>query len=146
MSKIKNSELFMLAEIYNSDGKQELYKLAESKYHMSNPSSLLRRMKKKDTLKYNSDKDIFEFDNSEIKSENVFMSMDELCSPMVTTHAVKNTDEEYEKPVAMEKLVQELLGDRLLELNKYIKLDSLSKRIIIDRTLLLNEGYSITTH
>jgi hypothetical protein len=34
---------------------------------------------------------------------------------------------------AMEKLIQDLLGDRLLELSKYITLESVSKTMIIDQ-------------
>ena len=46
----------------------------------------------------------------------------------------------------MEKLIQELLGDRLLELSRYISLDSLSKTMIIDQTSLKSAGYRVVTH
>lgn len=50
------------------------------------------------------------------------------------------------RPEAMEKLVRELIGDRLLELNRYIALDSLSKTMIIDKTSLENDGYLLVIH
>ena len=49
------------------------------------------------------------------------------------------------RPAAMDKLIRELIGDRLLELNKYVKIDSLSKRIIIDQSTLNQDGYRLVT-
>jgi hypothetical protein len=46
----------------------------------------------------------------------------------------------------MEKLIQQLLGDRLLELSKYITLESSSKTMIIDQTSLKNDGYQLFTY
>lgn len=43
-------------------------------------------------------------------------------------------------------LIRELIGNRLLELSKYVTIDSLSKRIIIDKTTLTTDGYQLITH
>ena len=48
--------------------------------------------------------------------------------------------------LAPDKLIRELIGDRLLELNKYVTIDSLSKRIIVDKTTLGQDGYKLVTH
>jgi hypothetical protein len=50
------------------------------------------------------------------------------------------------RPDDMEKLIQQLLGDRLLELSKYITLESSSKTMIIDQTSLKNDGYQLFTY
>lgn len=54
----------------------------------------------------------------------------------------KQTDKSKE----MEKLIQELIGDRLLELSRYISINSISKTLIIDKTSLVRDGYRVTTH
>lgn len=46
----------------------------------------------------------------------------------------------------MEKLIRDLIGDRLLELSRYVALDTLSKTMIIDKTSLENDGYQLVTH
>ena len=91
---------------------------------------------------YNQNQDKFE---ANITSEDIFMSMEELCSPVVLKHeeAQPMVDQ---RPAAMEKLIHELIGDRLLELTKYITIDSISKSIIIDQTALRNDGYNVITH
>ena len=46
----------------------------------------------------------------------------------------------------MEKLVRDLIGDRLLELSRYVVLDTLSKTMVVDKTSLENDGYQLVTH
>ena len=46
----------------------------------------------------------------------------------------------------MDKLIRELIGDRLLELSKYVTIDSLSKWIIVDNITLETDGYQLITH
>ena len=79
--------------------------------------------------------------------ENLFMSMDELCSPIKPQHVCEEpTEKNAPKAEAMEKLVKELLGDRLLELSRYVIMDSLNKTMIIDKTALSDAGYTLVTH
>jgi len=42
------------------------------------------------------------------------------------------------KSDAMEKLVRELIGGRLLELSRYVILDTMNKTMIIYKTMLTN--------
>ena len=73
--------------------------------------------------------------------------MEELCSPIVPQHVCNKEQQEIDsRPAAMDKLIRELIGDRLLELNKYVKIDSLSKKIIIDKTTLTTDGYQLITY
>lgn len=70
------------------------------------------------------------------------MSMEELCSP-VNIEQIQKIDN---RSIAMEKLIQDLLGDRLLELSKYIILESSSKTMMIDQTSLKNAGYKVISY
>lgn len=144
--KVKDKYLKELAEMYNSDGKQAVYELLRTRFNIKNPYFVLRRMCKKPELSYNSEKDCF--DTAGIKNtENLFMSMEELCPPTVPQHVSRKEQEEIDsRPAAMDKLIRELIGDRLLELNKYVTIDSLSKRIIIDKTTLIQDGYQLVAH
>lgn len=80
-------------------------------------------------------------------TDSVFMSIEKLCTPMVSQSAKLQTEQSADpRPEAMEKLIRELIGDRLLELSRYVALDSLSKMMIIDKTSLMNDGYQLVTH
>ena len=48
--------------------------------------------------------------------------------------------------LTMEKLVMELIGDKLLELSRYVVMDTLNKKMIIDKTALTDAGYILVTH
>ena len=79
-------------------------------------------------------------------TDSVFMSIEELCTPMVPQSAKLQTAHADPRLEAMEKLIRELIGDRLLELSRYVALDSLSKTMIIDKTSLMNDGYQLVAH
>lgn len=99
---------------------------------MKNPYFVLRRMYETPTLAYDAEIDQFQT---------------ELCSPIVTQHVSSKEQQELDsRPAAMDKLIRQLIGDRLLELNKYVTIDSLSKRIIVDKTTLTQDGYQLVTH
>ena len=78
-------------------------------------------------------------------TDKVFMTIDELCA---SNKKVKESPVEQQpnKSKEMEKLIQELIGDRLLELSRYISINSISKTLIIDKTSLVRDGYRVTTH
>lgn len=143
--KVSNEDLKRLAELYNSDGKRAVYKTIRNDYHVKNPTDIFKRMASHPELSYSHEKDRFETKRTS-HSEDVFMSMEDLCSPVVSQHVVEKQDSEIDsRPAAMDKLIRELIGDRLLELNKYVKIDSLSKRIIINQSTLNQDGYRLFT-
>ena len=148
MSKrIKDDELKELALLYNDEGKEHLYNLLRDRYEIKNPYFVFQRMKNKADLEYDPEQDCFRIESGPEESDGIFMSMEELCSPMVPRHVM--SDKEHisaSRPEAMEKLVRELIGDRLLELSRYVALDSLSKTMIIDKTSLESDGYQLVTH
>ena len=75
----------------------------------------------------------------------VFMTIDELCASNKNVK-VSPVEQQPDKSKEMEKLIQELIGDRLLEISRYISINSISKTMIIDKTSLTRDGYQVTTH
>ena len=148
MSKrIKDDELKKLAYNYNEKGKGSLYELLRDQYGIKNPYVVFRRMKNKAILGYNPEQNHFHVKSGFDDPDELFMSMDELCSPMVPQHVMPESEHiSSSRPEAMEKLVRDLIGDRLLELSRYVALDTLSKTMIIDKTSLEDDGYQLITH
>ena len=99
-------------------------------------------MKKHPELGYHPEKDRFLFDENSTESEDkVFMTIDELCASNKNVK-VSPVEQQPDKSKEMEKLI----GDRLLELSRYISINSISKTLIIDKTSLDRDGYQVTTH
>ena len=123
-----------------------MYAYLQSEYGIKNPTCTFKRMKKHPELGYHPEKDRFLFDENSTESEDkVFMTIDELCA---SNKKVKESpvEQQPDKSKEMEKLIQELIGDRLLELSRYISINSISKTLIIDKTSLDRDGYQVTTH
>ena len=105
-------------------------------------------MKTIDTLAYDATTDRFNAGFCEKTADDIFMSMDELCSQEKQQKEVLvKTAQAMPKSDAMDRLIKELLGDRLLELSRYVMLDTLNRSMTIDKTALidakkdgLNEG------
>ena len=147
MVKINEEKLPELARIYNKDGKSVLYRELRNTHGIKYPVTVLARMKKAIALGYNEATDVFELKAMKNLDEDLFISIDELCSPMKPQHVMtKDTTDSIPKTAAMEKLVKELLGDRLLELSRYVILDTISKTLIIDKTAISDAGYTMVTH
>lgn len=143
--KVKEENLKELAETYNAHGKKELYELLDSKYGIKNPYFVFRRMCAKPDLSYDSERDAFTF-GGKANAENAFLSIEELCSPTVPCHVNRKEQQEIDgRPAAMDKLIRELIGERLLELSKYVTIDPLSKRVMVDKTTLTMDGYRLIT-
>lgn len=135
---IGNEDLLELAQIYNKDGKKELFNQIRNKYEIKNASALFSRMKKNKTLNYDIQKNRFCLETEEI-GENLFLSLEDLCPSFpVNKSAVSATNN-----AAMEKMVKELIEDRLLELSKYVTINSFSKQIVIDKTSMITDGYRV---
>ena len=52
-----------------------------------------------------------------------------------------NMREQYQE--LMENMVHSLISDRLLELSKYVLLDPIGKRILIDKSSMQTDGYQV---
>lgn len=136
---IGNEDLLELAQIYNKDGKKELFNQIRNKYEIKNASALFSRMKKNKTLNYDIQKNRFCLETEEI-GENLFLSLEDLCPSSFT---VNKPAASISDNAAMEKMVKELIEDRLLELSKYVTINSFSKQIVIDKTSMINDGYRV---
>lgn len=147
MSKtiINENDFSEIVHEYNSAGKTAAYDLIRSRYHVKNPYCVMNRIKGCDKYEYNPETDQFS-DAETSAADNVFMNLDELCGTAVSKTLQTSETVTVNRPTNMEKLVQELISDRLLTLSRYITLDSSSRIILIDRTSLATDGYQVITH
>lgn len=134
-----------ITEVYNTDGKAAAYALLRSKYGVKNPFFVISRIKESKDYTYDPENDRFTGPVMD-GADSVFMDLDELCSPAVSTTARQKPPVMDSRPAAMEKLVHELISDRLLALSHYITLDSSSRMLYIDQTSLEADGYQVITH
>lgn len=130
---------------YNNEGKAAAYSYLRDKYHVKNPFVVIRRIKRSDRYNYDMEADRF-VEPVTMEAENVFMDLDELCGTAVSKQQELPKEVTDGRPMAMEKLIHELISDRLLTLSKYIMLDSTTRTILIDQTSLSADGYQIVTH
>lgn len=144
MRKITNEQLLDFAKFYNEQGRAELYNKLRNDYDIKNPTGIFRRMKNTESLGF--DAVIKKFTFHKPIEDDVFMTFDELCAPRQNLVTVNQTETKATKTVAMEKLVQELIGDKLLEISRYVTMNVSDRTIIIDRTSLQNDGYQIIAH
>lgn len=134
-----------IIEIYNQNGRTAAYDCLRSRYGIRSPYFVVDRIKRCGRYHYESDTDRF-IPTGASTADDVFINLDDLCSTaVVKTKAVQEAVVES-RPEAMEKLVHELISDRLLTLSQYITLDSSTRTILIDQTSLAADGYRVVTH
>lgn len=134
-----------IVERYNSGGRTEAYDFLRSRYGIKHPYFVINRIR--ECGKYNYDPETDRFDTGEATvADDVFMNLDELCAGTAVKPAQQAPPDVGSRPEAMEKLVRELISDRLLTLSKYVALDTSTRTILIDRTSMTADGYNIVTH
>ena len=134
-----------IIEEYNSGGKTAAYDYLRSQYGIKHPYFVITRIK--ECGKYSYDADTDHFSESVANTEDgVFMDLDELCGRTALSAAHQAEPVTDPRPAAMERLVHELISDRLLTLSRYITLDSSTRTILIDQTSLSADGYQVVTH
>ena len=144
--EIIGEELFPeIVNRYNTDGKMAAYDFLKSRYGIKYPYNVIKRIRRCEKYTYNPKTDRFS-ETDAVSDNRIFMDLNELCgaSPVKAefpTLPVADTGSS-----AMGKLINELINDRLLTLSRYITLDSSTRTIMIDQTLLSTEGYQIVTH
>ena len=131
-----------LVDVYNREGKTSAYDMIRNRYGVKNPFFVISRIKKCGKYTYDPENDRFSAAESDA-ANRVFMDLDELCGTIVSETAGTIEDS---RPAAMERLVHELISDRLMMLSRYITLDSSSRTIMIDQSSLSADGYRIVTH
>ena len=131
-----------LVDVYNRERKTSAYDMIRNRYGVKNPFFVINRIKKCGKYTYDPENDRFSAAESDA-ANRVFMDLDELCGTIVSETAGTIEDS---RPAAMERLVHELISDRLMMLSRYITLDSSSRTIMIDQSSLSADGYRIVTH
>ena len=135
-----------LVELYNNEGKIAVYDLLRSQYGMKQPYFVLQRIKSCDKFDYDAETDRFAVKGTS-NADDVFIGLDELCSGQIIEKCHDDCISSIDsRKAAMEKLVNELIKDRLLTLSRYITMDSVSRTILIDQTSLSEDGYRIISH
>lgn len=143
MTVVSKADFPAIIEIYNRDGRQAAYEHIKETYGLKRPYFLISRIIKDPDCHYNRESDSFEADSSTAEND-IFMSLDELCKEKSAENMA--VDQRRTDTRTMEKLVQELISDRLLELSRYITLETSSRTIIVDITSMKTDGYQVRTN
>ena len=99
-------------------------------------------MKADKGLGYNYDTDRFESDSR--KEDDIFLNLEMLCENKIeTSDRSEGAISRNDRIKAMENMVHSLISDWLLELSKYVLLDSIGKRILIDKSSMQIDGYQV---
>lgn len=130
-----------IIEVYNSEGKTAAYDLIRSQFGIKNPTCVMKRMKQTRELFYNPENDRFGSHSCQ-EEEGIFLNLDELCGKNDLVQSKPQAAQD--RSSAMEALVHSLINDRLLEMSKYITLDPVGRRIIVDRTTMQADGYQVS--
>lgn len=133
-----------IVDRYNNEGKTAAYDFLRSRYRIKHPYFVINRIRESGKYTYDPETDRFS-GTEDAEADGVFIGLDELCG---AAHGEQQILEKVTtaRPEAMEKLVHELISDRLLMLSRYITLDTAARMILIDQTSLMADGYQIVTH
>ena len=134
-----------IIEEYNSGGKTAAYDYLRSHYGNRHPYFVINRIKECGKYSYDADTDRFA-ETITSDTDSVFMDLDELCNRTALSSERQAETVTDPRPAAMERLVHELISDRLLTLSRYITLDSSTRTILVDQTSLSADGYRVVTH
>lgn len=78
------------------------------------------------------------------KEDDIFLNLEMLCENKIeTSDRSEGAISRNDRIKAMENMVHSLISDRLLELSKYVLLDPIGKRILIDKSSMQTDGYQV---
>jgi len=140
---IKEKDFPAIVEIYNAEGRRAAYDVIRSQYGVKTPYGVIRRIEKHPDYDYDKEQDSFR-NRKQGAGDGAFLSLDELCGAALPHRTAEDPSDL--KAQRIEKLIHELMSDRLLELGKYVVIDPSDRTIVIDRTSLTENGYTIVTH
>ena len=144
MRVIDEKDFPAIIEIYNSKGRLAANAYIRESYGIKTPWSVMKRIRKAPGFEYDAEEDRFKSTDGR-SDESIFMSMSELCGNRGNT-SVSADHAASRASASMEKLVHEFISDRLLELSRYVTLETSSRTILIDRTSMQADGYKVVTH
>jgi len=141
--KVSSDDYPEIIEKYNSEGSAAASEFVRGKYGIEYPSCLISRLRRITSLGYDKAKDRFEVSSK--KEDEIFLNLEELCGNNKTSGIEQN--EAYRlkaaRTEAMESMVHSLISDRLLELSRYVLLDPIGKKILINKSSMQAEGYCV---
>ncbi|WMJ77200.1 MULTISPECIES: hypothetical protein [unclassified Sedimentibacter] len=79
-------EELIVVQAYNDGGRATAYNLLRSQYGIKNPYFVMKRIEKNPKFVYNNENDRYLL-HDESQTDDVFMSMEKLCSPMASQHS-----------------------------------------------------------
>ncbi|MGI6748288.1 MAG: hypothetical protein ACOX4V_08630 [Anaerovoracaceae bacterium] len=147
MSKIRKEDYSKIIKVHNESGMKAAMEYITNNFGTKYPRDVITRIKKTPGYSYDPvTKKIIE--DSESTEKTIFMDIDELCKGAVCTES-KPANVSFiggtRKP-AIEMIYQELIQEKFLELNKYIKLNRYLNTISIDKTALIANGYQVSIY
>jgi hypothetical protein len=77
-----------------------------------------------------------------IKTEALFLGLDELCTKPNTTPNVPIVPKAAKQP-SLPTLMQELMQEKLLELTKYVQLNRAMNTVSVDKSALISDGFNV---
>ncbi len=142
--RVNKSDFCEIVKKYNKEGNSAAQKYIRENFGVANSNYVIKRIKKSENYTYDTDNDRF-ISTEENDNDRIFMNLDELCDTRTAKNAEMVINVEGKKD-AMESLIKELISDRLLELSRYIIMDTSSRTIMIDVSTMKADGYQVITH
>lgn len=137
----KISDYAEIIRIYNTNGQSQAYAYIKKQYALKNPYGVIKRMKQSDSYNYDEKTDSF-LEAPAAEAGSVFMGLNELCQGRRDIQSIQPIDNGQ----SMEKLIRELIEDRLLQLSQYIQINQSSRTVLVDQTSMLANGYHVVIH
>ena len=135
--KVEKVHYDKYVEIYNDQGTHAAKEYVTNVCHMD-INQFQRKMRRETDYIFN--KSVKRYDQGTIEPEP-FMSLEELCS---NTRTLRMTKETQSNEQAFNDLIFELMRDRLIELQKFIRIDQGTKQVVVDKKLAKDYGYTLT--
>jgi hypothetical protein len=130
-----------IIRIYNTMGRLQAYSYIREHYDVKNPYSVVKGMKKSATYHYDESLDRF-MDASVSDADNVFIDLNELCQVTKAEQPILAMN----SGISMEKLIKELIEDRLLQLSNYIQMNQATRTVMVDQSSMISNGYRVIIH
>ena len=130
-----------IIRIYNTVGRSQAYSYIKEHYDVKNPYSVIKRMKQSSIYHYDESSDCF-MDASTSGTDNVFIDLSELCQENKVISPIQAVN----PAMSMEKLIKELIEDRLLQLSNYIQMNQATRTVMVDQSSMISAGYRVIIH
>ncbi len=141
MANVRKQDYEKIVNIFNESGEKTAMDYIQQNYGIKAPRGVISRIKQSSEFSY--DKENRKIIKSSKPDESIFMGLDELCSKEITPMEHVTPVPSTRSNDILESLFRELMQEKLLELNKYIRLNRYSGTIKIDKQALIKDGYQI---